>query len=72
MNDNKLIFSLVIGVVVLFGLFMLLTGEEQEPVTLILTNEVEREELLPPSSPNITDDIVEEPPIEIEEGHYRA
>jgi hypothetical protein len=32
MNDNKLIFSLVIGIIVLFGLFMLLTGGDDEPV----------------------------------------
>lgn len=64
MNDNKLIFSLVIGVLVLFGLFMLLTGEKQEPVTVIVNNEVEQEELqLPP----IVDEIVEAPVEEAEE-----
>lgn len=44
MNDNKLIFSLVIGVIFLFGLFMTLTGEEQEAVTVIVANEAVQEE----------------------------
>ncbi len=67
MNDNKLIFSLVIGVIVLFGLFMLLTGDEQEPVTVILTNEVEQEELPAPCLVDIEDEILEEALEEIEE-----
>ncbi len=64
MNDNKLIFSMVIGVIVLFGLFMLITGGEQEPVTMIVTNEVEQEEFSLPSQAGITDEIIEDPVIE--------
>ena len=61
MNDNKLIFSLVIGVIVLFGLFMILTGEEQDPVTVIVNNDLDQEEF---SLPDVTDDIIETPVIE--------
>lgn len=61
MNDNKLIFSLVIGVIVLFGLFMILTGEEQDPVTVIVNNDLDQEEF---SLPDATDDIIETPVIE--------
>ena len=39
MNDIKLIYSLVIGVIILFGLFMLLTNDDEEPVPVIVNNE---------------------------------
>ncbi|MFL2840744.1 MAG: DUF3014 domain-containing protein [Pseudohongiellaceae bacterium] len=59
MNDNKLIFSLVIGVSIIFGLFMLLTLEEQEPLTEILINEPVLEEVLNSSLPDISNEIEE-------------
>ena len=64
MNDNKLIFSMVIGVIVLFGLFMLLTGEEQDPVTVIVTNDSEQEEFSPP---NVANEIIQIPAVEVED-----
>ena len=53
MNDNKLIFSLAIGVIFLFGLFILLTGDEQEAVTVIVSNESVQEETQVVSQPAI-------------------
>ena len=53
MNDNKLIFSLAIGVIFLFSLFMLLTGDEQEAVTVIVSNEPVQDETQIASQPAI-------------------
>lgn len=58
MNDNKLIFSLAIGVIFLFGLFMLLTGDEQEPITVIVGNEPVLEETQPASQEPISDEVL--------------
>jgi hypothetical protein len=58
MNDNKLIFSLVIGVIVLFGLFMMLTGDEQEPVTVIVSDEPMEEQTSMPPAPEIIEEAV--------------
>lgn len=58
MNDNKLIFSLAIGVIFLFGLFMLLTGDEQEPLTLIVANESVEEENQSASQELISEEVL--------------
>lgn len=65
MNDNKLIFSLAIGVIFLFGLFMLLTGEEQEPLTVIVANEPVEEtqltsEVLVTEIEQVVEEVLEE------------
>tara|TARA_R110002110_G_scaffold147129_1_gene337286 strand:- start:103708 stop:104595 length:888 start_codon:yes stop_codon:yes gene_type:complete len=70
MNDNKLVFSLVIGVIVLFGLFMALSGDDSERVDVMVTEEPEPVQLpapVPePPSPETTvpppaPEVVEEP-----------
>lgn len=48
MKDNKLIYSLVIGVIVLFGLFMLLTNDDEEPAPVIVSNQLPEPRPTPP------------------------
>lgn len=67
MNDNKLIFSLVIGVIVLFGLFMMLTGDDQEPVTVIVSDEPIEPSPVLPVIPEVTEEIPVTEPEEIVE-----
>lgn len=65
MNDNKLIFSLVIGVIVLFGLFMMLTGDDQEPVTVIVSDEPREPSPALPVMPEVTEEVTVTDPEEI-------
>jgi len=65
MNDNKLIFSLVIGVIVLFGLFMMLTGDDQEPVTVIVSDEPREPSPALPVMPEVTEEVTVADPEEI-------
>jgi len=65
MNDNKLIFSLVIGVIVLFGLFMMLTGDDQEPVTVIVSDEPRLPSPALPVMPEVTEEVTVADPEEI-------
>jgi len=65
MNDNKLIFSLVIGVIVLFGLFMMLTGDDQEPVTVIVSDEPRVPSPSLPVMPEVTEEVTVADPEEI-------
>jgi len=65
MNDNKLIFSLVIGVIVLFGLFMMLTGDDQEPVTFIVSDEPREPSPALPVMPEVTEEVTVADPEEI-------
>jgi len=65
MNDNKLIFSLVIGVIVLFGLFMMLTGDDQEPVTVIVSDEPRVPSPALPVMPEVTEEVTVADPEEI-------
>ncbi len=37
MNDNKLIFALVIGIIILFGVFMMISGRDDEAITEIVS-----------------------------------
>lgn len=65
MNDNKVIFSLVIGVIVLFGLFMMLTGDDQEPVTVIVSDEPREPSPALPVMPEVTEEVTVADPEEI-------
>lgn len=60
MNDNKLILSLVIGVIILFGVFMMLTGEDEEPVSVSVSSEV-----APVPEPVLPAPVQAEPPAEV-------
>lgn len=64
MNDNKIIFSLVIGIIVLFGLFMLLTGGEEEPAPIPVTQTPVQ---LPPPPPVTPAPLPEPEPEPVEE-----
>ncbi len=67
MNDNKLIFSLVIGIIVLFGLFMLLTGGEDEPAPVPVAQTPVQLPPPPPVTPAPLPDPEPEPEPVVEE-----
>ena len=68
MNDNKLIYSLVIGVIILFGLFMLLTSEDEPAPATVSSEIVPQVNPSPPlPAPAVQVEAVPEPPVITEE-----
>jgi len=65
MNDNKLIFSLVIGIIILFGLFMMISGNNDEAPTEIVSQtpiQIPQPPPVVPAAPLAEEPVVE--PIE--------